>query len=60
MSKYKNLLDKLNDFGERENKFKEEISKLRTQLKDKEIVININKNNSKDFAQDDFEFEDEK
>ena len=60
MSKYKNLLDKLN--VERENKFKEEISKLKMQLKDKEIVININKNknNLKDFVQDDFEFEDEK
>ena len=36
MEKYKNLLDKLNDYDEREKKFQNEISKLKTQLKNKE------------------------
>ena len=33
---YKNLLNKINDYGEREIKMQNEISKLRTQLKNKE------------------------
>ena len=36
MEKYKNLLDKLNDYDEREKKFQSEISKLKSQLKDRE------------------------
>ena len=45
IGKYKNLLDKLNDYEERENKYKNEIIKLRTQLKNKEkskIKNNLN------------------
>jgi len=36
MEKYKNLLDKLNDYDEREKKFINEISRLKSQLKDRE------------------------
>lgn len=36
VEKYKNLLEQLNDYGEREIKFRNEITKLRSQLKDKE------------------------
>ena len=36
MEKYKNLLDQLNDYDEREKKFINEISRLKTQLKDRE------------------------
>ena len=36
MEKYKNLLDQLNDYDEREKKFQNEISKLKSQLKDRE------------------------
>ena len=38
VEKYKNLLDKLNDYSERETKFQNEIIKLKTQLKDKEML----------------------
>jgi len=36
VEKYKNLLDQINDYDEREKKLKNEIVKLNTQLKDKE------------------------
>ena len=36
VDKYKNLLDQINDYDEREKKLKNEIVKLNTQLKDKE------------------------
>ena len=36
MEKYKNLLDQLNDYDEREKKYRNEISKLKSQLKDRE------------------------
>ena len=36
LEKYKNLLDQLNDYDEREKKFQNEISKLKSQLKDRE------------------------
>ena len=50
LGKYKNLLDKLNDYGEREIKLQNEISKLRTQLKDKEN-FQAGMNNIKDISQ---------
>jgi hypothetical protein len=50
IGKYKNLLDKLNDYGEREIKLQNEISKLRTQLKDKEN-FQAGMNNIKDISQ---------
>ena len=36
MEKYKNLLDIVNDYDEREKKYQNEISKLKSQLKDRE------------------------
>ena len=36
VEKYKNLLEKLNDYDEREKKFQNEISRLKSQLKDRE------------------------
>ena len=36
IEKYKNLLEQLNDYGEREIKFRNEITKLKTQLKNKD------------------------
>ena len=36
VEKYKNLLEQLNDYGEREIKFRNEITKLRSQLKSKD------------------------
>ena len=50
VGKYKNLLDKLNDYGEREIKLQNEISKLRNQLKDKEN-FQAGMNNIKDISQ---------
>ena len=38
VEKYKNLLDKLNDYSERETKFQNEIIKLKSQLKNKEML----------------------
>ena len=49
VGKYKNLLDKLNDYGEREIKLQNEISKLRNQIKDKEI-LQAGINNIKDIS----------
>ena len=46
---YKNLLNKINDYGEREIKMQNEISKLRTQLKDREI-FQSGMNNIKDIS----------
>ena len=49
VEKYKNLLDKLNDYSEREVKFQNEIIKLKSQLKDKEI-FQSGMNNIKDIS----------
>ena len=49
VEKYKNLLDKLNDYGEREIKFQNEINKLKTQLKDQED-LQSGINNIKDIS----------
>ena len=60
VEKYKNLLDEMNDYREREIKFQNEISKLRTQLKDKEIfqsgidnIKDISKHFESDFIEED-------
>ena len=39
MEKYKNLLDQLNDYDEREKKFQSEISKLKSQLIEQEKLV---------------------
>ena len=50
VEKYKNILDKLNDYGEREIKLQNEISKLRNQLKNNQN-LQSGLNNIKDISQ---------
>ena len=62
MEKYKNLLDKLNDYSEREKLFQSEINKLKDQLRDKEDLqagMNNIKDISKHFIESNF-IEDDK
>ena len=43
IAKYKNLLEQLNDYGEREKKYQDQIIKLRNELKDKEDLQSCTK-----------------
>ena len=50
IEKYKNLLDRLNEYGEREIKYQNEISKLRNQIKNNQN-LQSGLNNIKDISQ---------
>ena len=64
MEKYKNLLDQINDYDEREKKYQNEISKLKSEIKEKEkLVSGVNDIKNIPFNvdfKDDDEIEDEK